>query len=38
MKIFEISPGLFIWSVITFLILVAVLYKYAFNPLMKLQK
>jgi F-type H+-transporting ATPase subunit b len=38
MKIFEISPGLFIWSVITFLILVAFLYKYAFNPLMKLQK
>ncbi|HEY5528322.1 MAG TPA: F0F1 ATP synthase subunit B [Thermoleophilia bacterium] len=38
MKIFEINPGLFIWSVITFLILVAVLYKYAFNPLMKLQK
>lgn len=38
MKIFELSPGLFIWSVITFLILVAVLYKYAFNPLMRLQQ
>jgi F-type H+-transporting ATPase subunit b len=38
MKIFEIDPGLFLWSVITFLILVAVLYKYAFNPLMRLQK
>ena len=38
MQIFEISPGLFIWSLITFLVLVAVLYKYAFNPLMALQK
>ena len=38
MKIFDIDPGLFIWSVITFLILLAALYKYAFNPLMKLQK
>jgi len=38
MKIFEISPGLFVWSVITFLILVALLYKFAFNPLMRLQQ
>jgi F-type H+-transporting ATPase subunit b len=38
MKIFEIDPGLFLWSVITFLILVGVLYKYAFNPLMRLQR
>jgi F-type H+-transporting ATPase subunit b len=38
MKIFEISPGLFIWSVFTFLVLVGVLYKYAFNPLMRLQQ
>lgn len=38
MQIFEISPGLFIWSLITFLILVAMLYRFAFNPLMKLQK
>jgi F-type H+-transporting ATPase subunit b len=38
MKIFEIDPGLFLWSVITFLILVAVLYRFAFNPLMRLQK
>jgi F-type H+-transporting ATPase subunit b len=37
-SIFAINPGLFIWSVLTFLVLVAVLYKYAFNPLMKLQK
>lgn len=38
MQIFEISPGLFVWSLITFLILVAALYKFAFNPLLKLQK
>ncbi len=38
MKIFEIDPGLFLWSMITFLILVAVLYKFAFTPLMKLQR
>lgn len=38
MKIFEIDPGLFVWSVLTFLVLVALLYKFAFNPLMKLQK
>ena len=38
MKIFEIDPGLFVWSVITFLILLGLLYKFAFNPLMRLQK
>jgi F-type H+-transporting ATPase subunit b len=38
MKIFEINPGLFVWSVLTFLVLVALLYKFAFNPLMKLQR
>jgi F-type H+-transporting ATPase subunit b len=38
MNIFDINPGLFIWSVITFLILVGALYKFAFNPLMHLQK
>ena len=38
MKIFEISPGLMVWSSITFLILLVLLYKFAFNPLMKLQK
>ncbi len=37
-KIFEINPGLFVWSVLTFLVLVAALYKFAFNPLMRLQK
>ncbi len=38
MKIFEIDPGLFVWSAITFLILVGLLYKFAFNPLMRLQR
>jgi F-type H+-transporting ATPase subunit b len=38
MNIFELDPGLFIWSMVTFLILVALLYKFAFNPLMKMQK
>ena len=38
MQIFEIDPGLFVWSMITFLVLVAMLYKYAFNPLLRLQK
>lgn len=37
-ELFKISPGLFIWSVITFLVLMALLYKFAFNPLMRLQK
>jgi F-type H+-transporting ATPase subunit b len=38
MKIFEIDPGLFVWSVVTFLILVGLLYRFAFNPLMRMQK
>jgi len=38
MEIFKLDPGLFIWSVITFLILLAALYKFAFNPLMRMQK
>jgi F-type H+-transporting ATPase subunit b len=38
MQIFEISPGLFVWSLITFLILIGLLYKFAFNPLMRMQK
>lgn len=38
MRIFEISPGLFIWSAITFVILVIALYKLAFNPIMAMQK
>jgi F-type H+-transporting ATPase subunit b len=38
MQIFEIDPGLFVWSLLTFLVLVGLLYKFAFNPLMRLQK
>ena len=38
MKIFEISPGLFVWSVVTFLVLMALLYKFAFGPLLAMQK
>ena len=38
MNIFSLDPGLFFWSMITFLILVALLYKFAFNPLMRMQK
>ena len=38
-SLLQISPGLFVWSVITFLVLlVGLLYKFAFNPLMRLQK
>lgn len=38
MKIFEIDPGLFIWSMLTFILLIILLYKFAFGPLMALQK
>jgi F-type H+-transporting ATPase subunit b len=38
MNIFEISPGLFVWSLVTFVILIGLLYKFAFNPLMRMQK
>jgi F-type H+-transporting ATPase subunit b len=38
LKLFEINPGLFVWSLITFLVLLFLLYRYAFGPLMKLQK
>jgi F-type H+-transporting ATPase subunit b len=37
-ELFKISPGLFFWAVITFLVLLWALYKYAFGPLMRLQK
>jgi F-type H+-transporting ATPase subunit b len=38
MQIFELDPGLFLWSVITFLLLVLLLYKFAFGPLIELQR
>ncbi len=37
-ELFTISPGLFVWSCVTFVVLLALLYKFAFNPLMRLQK
>lgn len=33
MNIFEISPGLFVWSLLTFLLLMVALYFFAFKPL-----
>ncbi len=38
MQLFQIDPGLFLWSVFTFLVLVGLLYKFAFTPLMRMQK
>lgn len=38
MEIFSIDPGLFLWSVLTFLVLLGLLYKFAFGPLLSLQK
>ncbi len=38
MEIFEIEPGLFLWSVFTFLLLVFLLYKFAYGPLIELQR
>jgi F-type H+-transporting ATPase subunit b len=32
---FDINPGLIIWTIITFVLLVAVLSKYAWNPMLK---
>jgi F-type H+-transporting ATPase subunit b len=37
-KIFEVDPGLFIWSLITFLALMLALWKFAYTPLMKMAK
>jgi F-type H+-transporting ATPase subunit b len=38
MNIFEIQPGLFVWSLITFLVLLAGLYWFAFKPLIGMAK
>lgn len=38
MQIFEVSPGLFLWSAITFIILVVALYAVAFKPMMAMQR
>ena len=38
MNIFEISPGLFVWSLVTFLVLVAALFFFAYKPLIRMAK
>jgi F-type H+-transporting ATPase subunit b len=38
MNIFDPDPGLFLWSVLTFVLLIILLYKFAFGPLMELQR
>jgi F-type H+-transporting ATPase subunit b len=38
MKIFEVSPGLFVWSVLTFVLLMVLLWKFAYGPLMQIQQ
>jgi F-type H+-transporting ATPase subunit b len=38
LNIFSIDPGLFIWSAVTFLILLGALWKFAYKPLIKLQQ
>lgn len=38
MEIFSIDPGLFLWSLLTFVVLVGLLYKFAFGPLMDMQR
>jgi F-type H+-transporting ATPase subunit b len=37
-SIFNISPGLFVWSLITFLVLVLALWRFAYKPLIKMAK
>jgi F-type H+-transporting ATPase subunit b len=38
MGIFEINPGLFLWALFTFIILVVLLYFFAFKPLIRMAK
>ncbi|GAB4247837.1 MAG: F0F1 ATP synthase subunit B [Thermoleophilia bacterium] len=38
MEIFSIDPGLFLWSLLTFVLLVILLYKFAYGPLMEMQQ
>jgi len=38
MEIFNISPGLFVWALITFLVLMLALWKFAYTPLMKMAR
>ena len=34
----ELDPGLFVWTILTFLVLLGVLAKFAWNPLLKMLK
>ena len=34
----QLDPGLFVWTILTFLLLLAVLTKFAWNPLLKMLK
>jgi len=34
----QLDPGLFVWTILTFLVLLGVLAKFAWNPLLKLLK
>ena len=34
----QLDPGLFVWTILTFLLLLAVLAKFAWNPLLKMLK
>jgi F-type H+-transporting ATPase subunit b len=38
MNIFSIDPGLFIWALITFLVLMIALWKFAYTPLINMAK
>lgn len=34
----QLDPGLFVWTIVTFLLLLLVLAKFAWNPLLKILK
>ena len=34
----QLDPGLFVWTILTFLVLLGVLAKFAWNPLLKMLK
>ena len=38
MSLVQLDPGLFVWTILTFLVLLTVLAKFAWNPLLKMLK
>ena len=38
MSLVQLDPGLFVWTILTFLVLLGVLAKFAWNPLLKMLK